>query len=51
MDKYLAKARNLAARFGAEDQIEKEALKKIKSLTKKPNVQNIGSKQHKTRSR
>lgn len=30
MNKYLAKARNLASRFGIEDQIQKEAIKKSK---------------------
>lgn len=35
MNKYLAKARNLASRFGTEDKVEKEAKKKIKKIKRK----------------
>lgn len=30
MNKYLAKARNLASRFGTEDQVMKEVIRKSK---------------------
>lgn len=45
MSKFIARARHLASRFGAEDKIEKEALK----IIKKHNAQSPRIRQHTNR--
>lgn len=44
MSKFIARARHLASRFGAEDEIEKEALKHVQRFDKNARKRKVVSK-------